>query len=206
MTGADSTSDVQHGADRRRPPGLLLLAGAYLVALGAAPLVVGRTLSDLDNFLWPSARLAAHGQALHIFALTPGGSAHADDNGPLDRLPLTPIALVANALGIQNDLRLRAALVLTGTSIFSLLLGARDLACRVGDARGARAAPGRGGSDPADTAALDLGARLRPRRSASRALARPVERSASRAQAGGACRDPVRSGGAHAAGLEDLAE
>jgi hypothetical protein len=81
--------------------------------------------SDLDVFFWPAAELAAHGHPLLIYTLQAGPYTNA--NGPLALVPLTLVALVANALGWAADPQLRDGLALAAFSVFILLM-AREAA------------------------------------------------------------------------------
>jgi len=115
---------------RRRLIPFVLIAG-YVAGWAASPLLGSRTPSDLDLFFWPSAELAAHGHPLLVYS-APG----IDDNGPLGLVPLVPIVLIANALGLANNLQVRAGMACVVVAVFALLLGTEALRLLDG-ARGA---------------------------------------------------------------------
>jgi len=83
-------------------------------------LIFDTTNRDLDLFFWPSAQIAAHGHPLLVYAVRAGTIPN--DNGPLSLIPLTGVVAVADLLGWQDSIRLRAALTLGVFAVFSLLL------------------------------------------------------------------------------------
>ncbi len=91
----------------------------YLAFAFAVPLALKPTVSDLDLFFWPAAELFAHGHPLLAYSVHAGPYPNA--NGPLSLLPLTVVALLANALGWASNLQLRDALATAAFSAFTLL-------------------------------------------------------------------------------------
>jgi hypothetical protein len=105
-------------ADRRAVIAALVVA--YVAAWVLVGLIFDTTTSDLDLFFWPSAQIAAHGHPLLVYSTRVGQYPNA--NGPLSLIPLTGVVAVADLLGWQDSLRLRAALTLGVFAVFSLLL------------------------------------------------------------------------------------
>jgi hypothetical protein len=100
-----------------------LRVGLVLAYLGFA-FLIGLELrisqSDLTKFFWPAAEIAAHGHPLLIYSVRAG--AYPNANGPLSLLPLSLVALLANALGIGGNPALYTALTVTAFSGFTLLM------------------------------------------------------------------------------------
>lgn len=112
--------------------GVAALLAAFSFAL---PFALNAKASDLDEYFWPAAELAAHGHPLLVYTITAGPNPN--DNGPLALVPLTLVALLANALGWASNLQLRDALVLACFSGF-ILLAAHEAARVVAMAGGVR--------------------------------------------------------------------
>lgn len=106
--------------------GFVALIAVYIAAWVASPLVTNTAMSDLDIFFWPAAQLAVHGHPFQIYAL-PGLGNYPDANGPLGLVPLIPAAGIANALGLANDLRIRAGLADGIVAICALLMARQGL-------------------------------------------------------------------------------
>lgn len=126
----------------RRPFGWLRrgdrrIAGAALAAsfIGASALVavLFYAPSDLDGFRWPMAEMVLHGHPLLVYSVHVGQ--WRSDDGPLSLLPLTVVAAVANALGWQDSIHLRADLTVALFGVFSLLL-AREAVMAIEAGRG----------------------------------------------------------------------
>ena len=111
------------------------IAGAALAAsfIGASALVavLFYAPSDLDGFRWPMAEMVLHGHPLLVYSVHVGQ--WRSDDGPLSLLPLTLVAAVANALGWQDSIHLRADLTVALFGVFSLLL-AREAVMEIGRA------------------------------------------------------------------------
>jgi hypothetical protein len=128
-------------AIRRPSPDLRWALGLGALYLGFAfvlPFLLGARDSDLDAFFWPAAEMAAHGHPLLVYTVEAGP--YPDANGPLSLVPLTLVAVVANAVGWAGDQQLHDGLALAVFAGFSLLM-ARE-ATRLAD-RGAAAQRGR---------------------------------------------------------------
>ncbi len=113
--------------------GAAALALGFVFATAVAALVLDTTPSDLDGFFWPSAEIAAHGHPLLVYAVRSGE--YPDANGPLGLLPLSLVALVANALGVAGSLNVRDALAEGVFAVFTLLM-AREAVLAVEAGRG----------------------------------------------------------------------
>ena len=103
------------------------IGGSALIAL------VFYTPGDLDAFRWPMAEMALHGHPLLVYSVHAGQ--WRSDNGPVSLVPLTLVAAVANALGWQESLHLRADLTIAAFGVFSLLL-AREAVLAIEAGRG----------------------------------------------------------------------
>lgn len=137
----------QPTAERRQLPWLadgtagrlivLALCVGYAGAWAVSALVTTGGPSDLDLYFWPSAEIAAHGHVLQVYA--GGGSMrYPNANGPVGLLPLVPIALVVNAVGRANDLRLRAGLSDAASAVFILFMAQQAMRLiRLGRVQGA---------------------------------------------------------------------
>ncbi len=101
---------------------MLALIVGYIAAWAVSPLLIGRTPSDLDLFFWPSAELAAHGHPLLVYS-THGPGGYPNANGPLGLVPLIPIVVIANGLGLANSLQVRAGMAGAVMALVALLLG-----------------------------------------------------------------------------------
>jgi hypothetical protein len=110
-----------------------LLVLAFMAASAAAVLLFDTTRTDLDVFFWPSAETAAHGHPLLLYASSSG--LYPDANGPVSLLPLSLVALVANALSWEGSMHLRDALTVGVFAVFPLLL-AREAVLAVEAGRG----------------------------------------------------------------------
>lgn len=97
------------------------LGALYIGSFAVASLVLKTTPSDLDYFFWPATETAVAGHPLLVYS-TPLTIVSANDNGPIGLVPLVPVAIVANALHVAGNLRIRAALVDGVIAIFILLL------------------------------------------------------------------------------------
>jgi hypothetical protein len=65
---------------------------------------------------------AAHGHPLLVYSAH-GLDRYPNANGPLGLVPLVPIVVVANALGLANNLQVRAGMVGAVVAVFALQLG-----------------------------------------------------------------------------------
>jgi hypothetical protein len=104
----------------------VVLIVAYVGAWAASPLLVSRMPSDLDIFFWPSAEVAAHGHPLLVYSAQ-GRAAYPNANGPLGLVPLVPIAMIANSLGLENNLQARAGMAGVVIAVVALLAGRESL-------------------------------------------------------------------------------
>jgi hypothetical protein len=123
-----------------RRAAVVLLGVAFIAASAAAVLLFDTTKTDLDAFFWPSAEIAAHGHPLLVYTFHSG--LYPNANGPVSLLPLSLVALVANALGWGGSMHPRDALTVGAFAVFSLLL-AREavLAVEAGRGQGVRRLP-----------------------------------------------------------------
>ena len=113
--------------------GPVALGAALVIASGVAARLLDTTSSDLDGFFWPSAEIAAHGHPLLVYTVRSG--VYPDANGPLGLIPLTLVAMLANALGVADTLPVRDALAQACFAIFTLLM-AREAMLAVAAGRG----------------------------------------------------------------------
>jgi hypothetical protein len=104
------------------------------IALWAAVAFFPVPGNDLDQFFWPSARIAASGQPLMIYQPA-GQRSYPNANGPLAVAPLTVAAVVVKALGWTDSMELRRLVALVLFSPF-LLLMAREAVLAVERLRG----------------------------------------------------------------------
>ena len=107
--------------------GVAFLLGSGLVA------VLFYSPGDLDGFRWPMAEMVLHGQPLLVYTVHSGP--WRSDDGPLGLVPLTAVAALANGLGWQNAIHLRADLAIGLFGVFSLLL-AREAVLAIEAVRG----------------------------------------------------------------------
>jgi len=132
--GAPPSGDL---ADRR--PGLgsrrvrCVVAGAVFLAGSGLVAALFYSPGDLDGFRWPMAEMALHGHPLLVYSVHVGP--WRSDDGPLGLVPLTAVAALANALGWQDSIDLRADLTIALFGIFSLLL-AREAVLAIEAVRG----------------------------------------------------------------------
>jgi len=92
--------------------------------------------NDLDQFFWPSARIAVAGQPLMVYQPA-GQQSYPNANGPLALAPLTVAGIVVKALGWTDSMQLRRLVALSLFSLFILLM-AREAVMAVERLRGQR--------------------------------------------------------------------
>jgi hypothetical protein len=121
-----------------------------MVASAVAVLLFDTSKTDLDVFFWPSAEIALHGHPLLVYTLRAGPYPNA--NGPVSLLPLGLVVAVINALGWQDNMRLRDALTVGVFAVFSLLMAHEALlAIEAGRGRGREARGTSGGATGRET-------------------------------------------------------
>jgi hypothetical protein len=77
--------------------------------------------NDLDQFFWPSARIAIAGQPLMVYQPA-GQQPYPNANGPLALAPLSVAAIAVKALGWTDNMQLRRLVALSLFSPFILLM------------------------------------------------------------------------------------
>jgi hypothetical protein len=92
--------------------------------------------NDLDEFFWPSARIAVAGQPLMVYQPA-GQHSYPNANGPLALAPLTVAGVMVKALGWTHSMQLRRLVALSLFSLFILLM-AREAVMAVERLRGRR--------------------------------------------------------------------
>jgi hypothetical protein len=107
-----------------RRAGTVALCGLYVLLWGVAGLLPLNS-TDLDVFFLPSARIAASGHPLDVYAVRYLDYPNA--NGPLSLAPLTAVVALAGRLSWLDNPSLRRMLVMAVFSLFSLLLGREAL-------------------------------------------------------------------------------
>jgi hypothetical protein len=92
--------------------------------------------NDLDQFFWPSARIAVAGQPLMVYKPA-GQESYPNANGPLALAPLSVAGIGVKALGWTDSMQLRRLVALSMFSLFILLM-AREAVMTVERLRGQR--------------------------------------------------------------------
>jgi hypothetical protein len=105
----------------RRPRGVIALLAALYIALWVGVALLPITVTDLDAFFLPSARLAAAGHPFEVYSIR-YQHVYPNANGPLSLIPLTLAAAIAQHAGWFDNPPLRRAVVMAIFAVIILLL------------------------------------------------------------------------------------
>ncbi|HEV8192393.1 MAG TPA: hypothetical protein VGP82_13080 [Ktedonobacterales bacterium] len=105
----------------RRPHRVITLLAALYIALWVGVALLPITVTDLDAFFLPSARLAAAGHPFEVYSIR-YQHLYPNANGPLSLIPLTLATAIAQHAGWLDNPPLRRAVVMATFAVIILLL------------------------------------------------------------------------------------